>query len=194
MHKSGRRSEERGLQGAHWAIAKIHIRRYEYIELKVSSLGTSSAVRGGRLLANWNTGLLYVRAEPALRLTRALRDAPWAPRIRRLAILVPSTSPDTRGGGSSEDLGSAGPRFETLANIVRALCLLRYAMISPYMEDVLALDDFGFCGVNTYKEAYEAAKNENPKVVRPLREHIDMLDGAGPLWSRDLSWEAGGVG
>ncbi|RYP89975.1 hypothetical protein DL770_003907 [Monosporascus sp. CRB-9-2] len=179
-----------------WAIAQICMRRYEHIKLRFP--GTSSVVRSGRFLANWETDLLYVRAESALRLTGALRDAPWAPRVRRLAVRVPSLSPDAGDGGSSEAPGLAGPRFETPADLVRILpglrqlyvapLSLKYPVIPPHVEDVLVLDEFGFCGVNTYKEAYEAAKNENPRVVRLLRGHIRMLDAAGALWSSGLSW------
>ncbi|RYP60846.1 hypothetical protein DL769_007946 [Monosporascus sp. CRB-8-3] len=180
-----------------WAIAQICMRRYEHIELKISLPGTTRTVRGGRFLANWDTDLLYVRAESALGLTMALRDRPWAPRIRRLAVRMPSLSPGAAGGGSWENPGLAGPRFETLADLVRALpglrqlyvtpLSLRYAVIPPYMEDVLVLDEFGFCGIDTYKKAYEASKSENPNVMRLLHEHIDVLEAAGALWSRDLS-------
>ncbi|RYO91617.1 hypothetical protein DL764_008263 [Monosporascus ibericus] len=129
-------------------IAQICMRHYEPIEFKISFSGNSSDVRGGRFLANWDTDLLYVRAESAIRLTRTLRDVPWAPQIRCLAVRVPSL----------------------------------------HVEDMLVLDEFGFCGANTYKEAYEAAKSENLKAARLLREHINMLDAAGALWSRGLSW------
>ncbi|RYP44691.1 hypothetical protein DL768_008876 [Monosporascus sp. mg162] len=184
-----------------WAIAQICMRRYEHIKLKISFPDTSSAVRGGRFLANWDTDLLYVREESVLRLARAFRDAPWAPRIRRLAIRLPILSFDVGGGRSSEDPGLESPYFETLADFVRVLPGLRrlylaplfprYDVIPPHVEDALVLDEFGFCGVNTYKEAYEAAKNENHKVVRLLRERINTLDAAGALWSRRLSWRLG---
>ncbi|RYP26615.1 hypothetical protein DL767_007962 [Monosporascus sp. MG133] len=178
-----------------WAIAQICMRRYEHIELKISYSGT---VRSGRFLASWDTDLLYAPAESALRLTGALHDAPWAPRIRRLAVRVPSPGPDAGGGGSSADPGLAGPGFETLADLVRVLpgllqlyvvpLSLGYDVIPPHVKDVLVLDEFGFCDVDTYNEAYEAAKNENPKVVRLLREHINILDAGGAFWSRGLSW------
>ncbi|RYP74140.1 hypothetical protein DL771_003198 [Monosporascus sp. 5C6A] len=103
--------------------------------------------------------LLYVRAESAVTLTRELRDAPWAPRIRRLVVRVPPPSPDAGGGGRSEDPVLAGPRVEALADLMRVLPGLRqlyvaplpwgYVVIPSYMEDMLALDELGFCGVNT---------------------------------------------
>ncbi|RYP03302.1 hypothetical protein DL765_010547 [Monosporascus sp. GIB2] len=172
-----------------WPIVQVHMRRYEYIELKVSSLGTSGAVRG-RFLANWDTYLLYARAESALRLTRALRDAPWAPRTRRLAVLVPSTSPDAGFGGSSGYPGPAGPRFETLADFVRALLgfrqlyvaplSLRYAVLSPYMEDVLALGKIRVLWCQHLQRRGTRPPKRESEGGATAAEHIDMLT-AGPF-------------